>query len=183
MNNKIKALLYSSNIWYFAEGMFGPLLAVYTEHIGGDIFDISWAWASYLIVTGIAMIVVGRLVSSEKVAERTMIFGYALNAVFVFGYLLVQNPVHLFIVQAGLGIATALATPTWNTLYSKHTDKGKATQEWGLADGEASIITGVAILLGGVVVGYFSFRVLFVAMGIIQVLSTLYLIRFYYKKY
>lgn len=52
MNSKIKALLYSSNIWYLGEGMLGPLLAIYTERIGGDIFDISWAWAIYLVVTG-----------------------------------------------------------------------------------------------------------------------------------
>lgn len=182
MNQKIKALLYSSNIWYLGEGMLGPLFAIYTEQIGGSILDMTWAWAVYLIVTGVITVFVGKWVSSTKHIKEIMIAGYVLNAVFTFTYLLVQTPVHLFFVQAGLGIATALATPTWNTLYARNKDQKIDGLEWGLADGGASIILGIAIVLGGVVVGYGSFRLLFFVMGIIQVFSTLYLIKTYPRR-
>lgn len=111
-----------------------------------------------------------------------MFIGYMLNAVFTFSYLLVQNPLHLFIVQAGLGIAGAFATPTWETLYARHGDPKIDALEWGLADGEASILTGVAIVIGGFVVAYFSFNLLFIVMGCLQVLSTAYLGYFYFVK-
>src|SRR3989338_5441751 len=119
MNPKEKILLYSSNLWNFADGMFGPLLAVFTEKIGGNILDVSWAWAIYLIVTGICVIGIGKY-SDHHSKEKIMIVGYALTALFTFSYLLVQTPAHLFLVQAGLGLALALCNPTWFALYDQY---------------------------------------------------------------
>ena len=39
------------------EGMLGPLFAVFAQRIGGNILDITWAWAIYLGMTGILTIV------------------------------------------------------------------------------------------------------------------------------
>ncbi|MFW5719419.1 MAG: hypothetical protein ACOCXT_00120 [Candidatus Dojkabacteria bacterium] len=48
-NNKpLLLLLIAGNIWYFGEGMFGPLLAVFAERIGGDLLDITWVWATLI---------------------------------------------------------------------------------------------------------------------------------------
>tara|TARA_B100001179_G_C18502294_1_gene364843 strand:- start:441 stop:944 length:504 start_codon:yes stop_codon:yes gene_type:complete len=161
--------------------MFGPLLAIFTEKIGGDVLDITGAWASYLIVTGIITIIVGRILKNTRQVENVMILGYILNTIFTFGYIFVNTPIQLFVIQAALGIASALATPTWEALYAEHGTKGNQILQWGLADGGANIITGIAILIGGVVVGYLSFNVLFIMMGTIQALSTLYLIINYKK--
>lgn len=174
LNKHIKILLYGGNIWYFGEGMFGPLFAVFTERLGGDILDISWAWATYLIVAGLLYIVVGKITDRYDNKEKVMILGYVLNTLFTFGYLFVSTPWHLFVIQAGLGIAAAMATPTWDALYAKHEDRKHDGFQWGLAGGEAQIITGVAIVVGGYVVIYGSFTALFVTMGIIQTIATLY---------
>ena len=173
MEHKVKILLYSSNLWNFADGMFGPFLAVFTERIGGSILDISWAWATYLIVTGICVILVGRY-SDHHNKEKIMISGYMLTTLFTFGYLLVQTPLHLFIIQAGLGFALALCNPTWYALYGKYSSPKSAGLIWGLADGEAKIMTGIAIVIGGFIIKTFSFETLFIIMGSIQILATLY---------
>jgi len=174
MNKREHILLYANNLWYFGAGMLGPLFAVFAERIGGDILEISWAWATYLIVTGVLVIFVGKI-SDEKISkEKLMITGFALNALFTFGYLFVSSPLHLFIVQIGLGISNALAMPTWEALYSKYEDKKHDGYEWGLAGGEGSIISGIAIIIGGFIIGYLSFTVLFISMGIIQVIATIY---------
>ncbi len=182
MNRKIKILLYSSNIWYFGGGMLGPLFAVFTERIGGDILDISWAWATYLVISGVLYIVVGKLTDGKDNKAKVMIGGYALNALFTFGYLFVSVPWHLFIVQAGLGVAAALATPTWDALYAKYEDKKHDTFEWGLAGGEAQIITGIAVVVGGLVVSYYSFSILFIIMGVIQIIAALYQVQILREK-
>ncbi|OGH85284.1 MAG: MFS transporter [Candidatus Magasanikbacteria bacterium RIFOXYC12_FULL_33_11] len=181
MNKKIKSLLFGGNLWYFAEGMFGPLLAVFTERIGGDILDITSAWAVYMLVTGFLTIYIGKI-SDKLNKEKIMIFGYALNAFFTFSYLFVNSSLELFIVQAGLGIAAALATPTWNALYAEHEDKKKEGLEWGLASGAANIVTGIAIIVGGIILKYSSFEVLFVIMGTVQVLATIFQMRILKKK-
>ena len=49
LNKKEKILLYSSNLWSFASGMFGPIFAIFAEKIGGNIRDITAAWAIYLM--------------------------------------------------------------------------------------------------------------------------------------
>jgi MFS family permease len=181
INRKIQILLYGANLWYLGEGMFGPLLAVFTERLGGDILNITAAWATYLIVTGFLTIIVGRI-SDTWNKEALMVSGYALNALFTFGYIFVETPYQLLIVQAGLGMAAALATPTWNALYAKHEDRKHAGFAWGLAGGEFQIITGIAIIIGGLIVSSFSFTTLFIMMGIIQFFATLYQAQILLKK-
>lgn len=176
MNRKEQILLYGSNMWMFAEGMFGPLIAVFTERIGGSILDISWAWATYLMVTGVIVIIVGSF-SDRYSKEKIMVFGYGLAALLTFSYLLVETPIHLFLVQAGLGLAVGLANPTWLALYDEYSDDKEDGWLWGLADGEARIFNGVAIVIGGLIVSRFSFEILFITMGMLQFLTTLYLLR------
>ena len=175
LNRKTKALLLADITWFFGEGLLGPLFAVYTQRIGGDILNITWAWATYLIVTGVLIVLIGRI-SDSIVDKKLLVFsGYVLNAVLTFGYLFVSTPLQLLLLQAGLGIAAALATPTWDALYSEYENKKKDGFTWGLADGISVLFTGIATLLGGLIVVYYSFATLFVLMGIIQIISVILL--------
>jgi len=178
LNQKTKILLWADNLWYFGEGMLGPLFAVFAEKIGGDILDISWAWATYLVVTGIFIMIVGRM-SDGKIftKERLIIWGYALNAVCTFGYLMVNSPFRLLLIQIGLGIAAAMATPTWDALYAKYEDRKHGGMLWGLSDGQAHLFSGLAIVAGGVVVAFLSFSALFIIMGIIQIISVYFMMQ------
>lgn len=166
-----RVLLVSSNIWYWGEGMFGPLLAVFTRKIGGNILDIAWAWAIYLLTTGVLTIIVGRLSDGKLKKRHIVVIGYFLNAVFTFGYLLIEVPFHLFLVQIGLGMASALAAPTWDALFSRYSTKDQTGYEWGLAGGQAQIYTALGIILGGIIVQYHGYKVLFIIMGIVQTIA------------
>lgn len=173
MRKQSKILLMSSYLWEFGEGMLGPLFAVFAERVGGDVLDVTYAWAAFLIATGLCIVLVGKI--SDRVSkEKLLVAGYALNAVFTFLYLLVDTPAKLLLVQVGLGIATALATPTWDALYSFNEDKKKAGFMWSLDTGVSDIIIGIAILLGGAILVEFSFTALFIIMGCLQVLATIY---------
>lgn len=174
LTRNTRILIYGANIWYFGEGMLGPLLAVFTGRIGGDVLDVTGAWALYLIIMGLCYIYFGKLADSHYNKERMMILGYGLNALFTFGYLLISKPWHLFLIQSGLGMASALATPTWFALFAKSGKKDTGGFHWGLAGGITQIVTGIAIVMGGLIVNYFSFTVLFMTMGIIQVIATIY---------
>jgi MFS family permease len=80
----------------FGAGLLGPLFAVFTEKIGGDILDISWVWATYLIVTGIATIFIGKISDHKVSKEKFVVAGFALSAILTFGYLFVATPLRLF---------------------------------------------------------------------------------------
>ncbi|MGL4620813.1 MAG: MFS transporter, partial [Chroococcidiopsis sp.] len=157
--------------------MFAPIFGLFTQKIGGNILDISGIWAAYLVATGIFTILVGKLSDRNISKAKLMIIGYALNAIFTFCYLFVSSQLSLFLVQVGLGIASALATPTWNALYAQYEDREKAGQIWGMADGQSKVMTGLAVVLGGVIVNWLSFNTLFITMGTIQVIATLYSIQ------
>lgn len=182
MNKKIRCLLVAGTIWYFGEGMLGPLFAIFAERVGGDILDVTWAWAIFLIFAGGLNILIGKITQKDYSKTKLMVLGYALNTIFTFCYLLVDTPLKLFFLQAGLGIASALATPTWDTLYSKFNDKKQDSFEWGLVSGGAEISTGIAIIIGGLIVTYFSFTALFITMGIIQTIATIYQAKILTKK-
>lgn len=178
---KERLLLWSSNLWALGEGMLGPLFAVFAQRIGGSILDVTWAWAIYLGMTGIFTIVAGKV--SDRIwqwcgRERLMVAGYALNALCTFGYLFVDTTTGLFLVQAGLGVALALSSPTWSALYARYSPgEEQAGNSWGLVAGGQRLTLAVAILLGGYIVNRYSFDALFIAMGTVQVIATLYLAR------
>ena len=173
MGKPERILLWGSNLWLFADGMLGPLFAVFSQKVGGNVLDISWAWAVYIGVTGIFVIIAGA-VSDRVSKEKMLVTGYALTAVFTFCYLLVSKPIHLLLVQAGLGLALGLSNPTWFALYDLHTHPDRKGFSWGLEDGTGKMITALAILIGGVIVRYWSFKALFIIMGTLQVFAALY---------
>lgn len=168
-----KILLVASSLWYFGEGLFGPLFAIYAEKIGGNLLDITWAWALYLISTGIFYVIVGRYVNQSKYKKHVMIFGYALNACFTFGYMFIENANQLFMLQVGLGMAEALSAPIWDTLFASNMENTDNTFHWSLASGHTHFVSGIAIAIGGLIANYVSFNALFLTMGIIQVIATL----------
>ncbi len=173
VNKHERILLVGASLFNFADGMLGPLLAVFTERVGGDILDVSWAWATYLIVTGIAVMFVGKY-SDKHNKAFLLTLGYALTTIFTFSYLFVESPFHLFIVQAGLGLSLALSNPTWSALFDQYSNDKKNGYLWGRADGQMKIATGIAILVGGFVVNEYSFEVLFIMMGVGQLVTTVY---------
>lgn len=174
MSRHARILLVSSYCWYLGEGMLGPLFAVFAMRVGGDVLAISWAWATYLVVTGVLVLAVGQV--SDRWVGKTplMLAGYVLNTLCTFGYLLVTSPWHLFVVQAGLGVAAALALPTWHALFTEAVGTKRLGTMWGLSGGGDRIVLGVAMLIGGAIVTAGSFTALFVTMGMVQVVATAY---------
>jgi Major Facilitator Superfamily len=173
LNKQIKILLLASSLWYFGEGLFGPLFAIYAEKIGGDLLDISYAWAIYLIATGICYGIVGKVFLNSKYKSHAMILGYGLNALLTFGYIFVHNTHQLFLLQVGLGIAEALSTPIWDSLFASNLDDLDNTFHWSLASGHTHFVSGIAIAIGGLIANYLSFQTLFVIMGCIQIMATI----------
>jgi len=168
-----KILLIASSLWYFGEGLLGPLFAIFAEKIGGDLLDITWAWAFYLITTGVCYFIVGKIFNKSNYKNHVMIFGYVLNTILTFGYMFVHNSKQLFILQVGLGIAEALSAPIWDTLFATNMQDTDNTFHWSLASGHTHLVSGLAIAIGGLIANYISFNALFFTMGVIQLMATI----------
>ncbi len=166
-------LLFASGLWFFGEGLLGPLFAVFSQKIGGDILDITWAWALYLILSGTLYIVFGRLLRDSKHKEKAMILGYIINTICTFCYILIKTNSELLFLQVGFSVAEAISTPIWDSIFSNELELKDDSFLWGIAGGHSHIISGIAIAIGGLITFYLSFNVLFIIMGFIQLASTL----------
>ncbi len=172
LNVTQQLLLLASAFWFFGEGLLGPLFAVYAEKVGGDLLDITAAWALFLIVSGVLYIVFGKLFRNSNRKREIMVVGYALNTIFTFCYLLVQNSHQLMLLQVGLAIAEAISSPLWDALFAKEMEKTDDVFFWSIAGGHTHLVSGIAIAVGGAVAYYISFNALFIIMGCIQAIAT-----------
>ena len=182
MKRSAKMLLFASSLWYFGEGLFGPLFAVFSEKIGGDLLDITWAWSLYLFVTGLFYIIIGKIFNRTVWKSKLIIVGYALNTLFTFAFLLVDDTTSLMWVQAGLGLAEAISTPAWDAAFSSEMEDTNDTYIWGIANGQSFIVSGIAIAIGGLIANYISFEALFILMGCIQLIATIIQARETFRK-
>ncbi len=164
MNRYLKILLGADFFILLAMGMIAPIYAIFVEEIGGSILDAGIAWAIFCLTSGILMYVIGRWSDKKKHYSRMLFFGYMLRSLAFLGYFFVQNTTHLFLVQILLGLSMAIATPSYDALYSEHLDKGRYATDWSLWESMNMITAAVAALVGSAIVNYFGFKTLFIIM-------------------
>lgn len=180
MKKELKVLLAVSAMFTLAGGLFGPIYAVFVEQIGGDLLDAGGAYAAFSIATGVLIFILGRWEDHVKHMEKLIIIGYLLNVFGFVGYLLIRNPMDLFLVQILFGISAAINTPAYDGLYSKLMDRGRYASEWGMWESQYYIIGAVAAVSGGFLAEMYGFAFLFQIMlgiSIIGFLFTLLLLR------
>ena len=175
LNKPLRVLLVTNGLILFAGAMLAPIYALYVERIGGDLFQASVLGAVYAFAAGITTIISGRYSDKIKENEMVVIYGYLTMSFGFLLYMLADSIVWLFVIQCVLGLGEAIYSPAFDSLYSKHLDKGKAGFEWGAWESMIYFVLAVAAVTGGVVVTKIGFEVMFIAMASLSLASALYL--------
>ncbi len=173
MQKELRILLFSSALFILAGGLFGPIYAVFVERIGGDLLTAGGAYSAFAIAAGVLLFFISRWEDHVKHQEKLVVLGYLFSAAGFLGYLMIRNPIDLFIVQIIFGLGEAIGTPAFDGLYSKHMDRGKFISEWGMWESMNLILTGVAAIAGGFLATVYGFRSLFVLMFILSIFGLL----------
>ncbi len=181
MKKELQLLLYSSFFFNLAQGLLGPIYALFVEDIGGDIVAAGTSYAIFSIVCGIFIIYMSRWEDKANNLSFLFFISRVLCTISIIGYFFIQTVWQLYVVQFILGIALALGNPPFDSLYSRHVDSAKITSEWGLWEAQYQIVLGISALLGGWIVYLTSFKVLIVCMFILSLIGTLYAYRLYRK--
>ena len=105
-----------------------------------------------------------------------MFWGLLIASFVPVGYIFSTNQGHIYILQAVLGVSLAMSTAGWTGVFTKHIDSRKESAEWGLDAVAVGIGPGIAGALGGLAVTYFSFALVFTAVGVIGIIGTLLLL-------
>ena len=108
--------------------------------------------------------------------------GYFFVAIGASSYLFITELWHIYIVQVLNAIAFGIFNPAWKTLYANDEDIGKQAQEWALVDGGYMILISIAAVLGGFLVNWYGFRMLFFLMAFVQVVAFLFSLKIIGKK-
>ncbi len=170
MRREYKILLLAGLIANLGGNLIGPFYAVFVEQIGGSILDIGYTTAVFSLAAGVLMIVIGKISDSLN-KELITVIGYLLYALGSLGYLVIQNPWQLFLLQILFALAVACLSAPLNALYAQYIQKDNAGLQWGLDNGGTMIVVGFAVFIGTFIVNQWGFTTLFLLMFSIQVVA------------
>ena len=171
MKWQLKVLLLSSALYLLAGGLFGPIYAIFVEKIGGNLLTAGTAYSAFALAAGIMIFFISKWEDKVKHQEKLIICGYALACLGYLGYLFVQTPLHLFIVQIIFGAGTAIGASAYDGLYSRHLDKGKFISGWGAWESMNWITLAISASLGGFIANSYGFRTLFIIMFVLSLFA------------
>ena len=172
LSRRRRLLVSISFLTTFAESMLVPMYAAFTEQVGGSILDAGIAFAAFSMATGLFIGLVGTRPYFQEHVKAFLVLGFLGSACCDMSYVFVQNRWQLFAAQVVAGLATGLIEPAWDSLFTDDIEEPSA-KHWSIWAGGTHLVAGAAALIGGVMVAYFSFKTLFVTMGIVDAFATL----------
>jgi MFS family permease len=180
LNKNLRMLILVNATITFVIGMFAPFYAVFVEKIGGGAAMAGISWAIFSIVSGALIFLLSKWELRVKSRHMLLALGYLIRAVVFLSYAFMNNIPQLLVTQVLWGIASAIGTPAFDALYNSNTNADTAIVEWGDWEGISAIATGVAALIGGLLIQTIGFKILFIFMSIIAAMLGIYMI---YNKY
>jgi MFS family permease len=169
---RARLLLKISFMVTFAEAMLVPMYAAFAEKVGGSILDAGIAFAVFSMATGGAVALIGTRPWFQHNIKRFLMLGFVTSSACDISYIFVVNKWQLFGAQIVAGLATGLIEPTWDSLFTDDIEHSSA-KHWSIWAGGTHLTTGGAALVGGLVVAYGSFEILFATMAAIDALALL----------
>ena len=178
MKQQLKILLYSNYFNIFAYSLLGPIYALFVLQVGGSAFHVGATWALYMFVAGLVAFYFSKIADHSGKNRRTFIItGYFLMALASLAFVFVDNLMQVYFVQFLTALGVGMLDSSWKASFAKYEDKGKEVQEWALFDGGDRILIALAAFLGGLFVTYFSFKVLFIIIFVIELIAAVFSIK------
>ncbi|MBI5073451.1 MFS transporter [Candidatus Woesearchaeota archaeon] len=182
MKWELKLLLLSTYLNFFSSGLFLPLYAVFVQSLHGTVFHAGASFGVYTLTAGIIVFIFGKLEDKILDKRKMLCVGYFFLCLGPLSYLFVTSIPLLYLVQVINAIGVGIFTPAWKSLYSKDEDIGKEAQEWSLVDGGDMILISIAAVLGGFLVNWYGFRMLFLLMFFAQVIAFFFCLQILWRK-
>lgn len=157
------------SFFILAGGLIGPIYALFVEKIGGDILDASSAFALFMITAAVVIFLLAFWEDRSKHKKKFVIAGYGIGVIGYAGYLLVDSPTSLFVVQAILGLSVALKDPAYDALFSD--SKKHLTMAWGAWEAVDYLMLGLGALIGGLITQELGFSALLWCMFVLSAMS------------
>jgi predicted MFS family arabinose efflux permease len=179
LNKIAKYLILSDLIFYSGWGLISPIFAVFILDLinGGNAFVVGLASGINLVSRSLLRIPFGIYADkSSRVSYHFMFWGLLFAALVPIGFIFSSTPLHIYLLQAFLGAMLAMSTAGWTCLFARHMDKGSESTEWGVDAVAVGIGPGIASVIGGAAVTYFSFQYVFIGVTLLGLIGVFILL-------
>lgn len=177
LNKALRILLFTNTLILTAGAMLGPIYALFVEKIGGDLMDASIASGVFGLIAGLTTLISGKYSDRIKQNELIIVLGYFIMGTGFLLYFWINSVIFLFIAQAIIGLGQAIYSPAFDAVYSKHLSEYKSGMQWGAWEFMNYFTTAFGAILGGLIVTFFNFQILFITISFLCFFSALYIYR------
>ena len=176
--NTLLTIYLASQAGYY---VFAPLYALYAHNLDISARNIGLIWAVYSFAMAIFILLFGKLENHMR-KERAIVLGYVIYALSAISFLLVTNQTSLIAVLLFNALGAGITLPAYKTLYAKSQDRGKESEEWSWSDAGNMFASAIGAAIGGIIIGFFGFKGLFVTMALIQAIAAVIAYSYFHKK-
>jgi MFS family permease len=168
----LKVLFISNAIFVFADRLLGPLYAIFTEKFDANVLSISFSWFIFMISATVCTVIVNKYGDKVKEKEYLLVAGFLIRVLSWILYIFTTNLLMFFAIQIILGIGEAIGSPAFDAIFAKHLKKGAEIGEYSSWKILQNFALAIGSLVGGIVVFYLNFNVLFILMAILGIISS-----------
>lgn len=180
VNKIIRAYIYWDIVINSAWGLLSPIFAIFIlETIAvGNIVNgakiVGFATLFYWITKSIIQVPIGNYLDKNH-GEIDDFWFYVIGTIITglvpFGFLFSYLPWHIYILQVFHATGMSMVIPSSYAIFIRHVDKGREAYESGLDNTLLGIGAGVTGAIGGVMVGYIGFQLIFILTGLFTIIS------------
>jgi len=176
LNKIIKVLILADFVLLTGFGFILPVFAVFiVQYVqGGSVMIAGLASSVYWIILSLILIPVAKYLDKNHGEKDDLCFisiGTTLGAIAVFGFIFAYLPWHIYLLQGLYAIGMGINIPGYTAVFTRHIEKGKEALSWSTRAALIGVGAGVAGALGGVVVHFFGFQILFLGVTILLLIS------------
>ena len=185
LNKVVRTMIISDFFLNCGWGLLGPIFAIFIVQnitVGNALEGAKVAgFASlfYWIIKSAIQIPISRHLDKNhgEIDDFWFMFAGTLLSGFVpLGFLISSLPWHIYFFQIVHAIGMAMAIGSWSAIFTRHIDKGKEAFDWSVESTSVGLGAGLMGALGGILVGFFGFQLIFIFASAFTIFSSLVLL-------
>jgi MFS family permease len=101
-----------------------------------------------------------------------LVVGAFITSMVPFLYLFASLPVHVYLLQALMGLGRAIDLPPWYAIFTRRIDKSKEGFDWSIENVVVGLGLAATGALGGTVAKWYGYETVFVLAGILSIIGS-----------
>ena len=149
-------------------GLIAPIFAIFIKEdlIGGSLVAVGLATTIFWVTKSAIQLPLSMYIDKHRHKVILLIAGTLLIVLVPFIYSFAKNVNHIFIAQVIYGFGTALAYPTWFSLFTTYMDKKHKGFEWAIWSTSVGVGIALTAYLGAELASTIGFDLLFFIVGL-----------------